>query len=370
MNRRVPAPLVLACSLLAALGCSARVARTGSQGGPARYNSLLFVQSDTAGGPADRGWRLALMNEKGEERRPLEGTEHGIPIGWSPTGESFAYSVDEGVHLYYPSTGRRLALNVGKRVLGALSWFPERERIAFDWGRRSRRGYPTEAGLSVIDIESGQINDLLVRREVITVPVVSPNGRQVAFGDDTRGLASVDFGRRGGPIRLLAPLDGQQRVTGISWSPDGQFVLFKQSTILPSPIRECLHVCDLGTGRVWELAKAEEGVTISGLIWHPNSGKAAFALVDFGRHHSGLYFAKHSKAAWEVSSVVLPSGFLSGLAGWSPDGRLFSYSLFRGDSGRVFVCDDEGLHPRPISPEDSMDSMPQWRPGSAQGSAK
>lgn len=353
--------LVLGCLLLGILAW--RNHRHAPSKPPAQSRGLLlFVSSATA--LPDSNWHLATMDEKGGQRQEIQGSDRASLPCWSPDGSAIAYLVDSTAYVRWVESGARVLLPTGDRVVVGVSWLPDGRHVAILWTRWDQEsGGFAEQGIAVVGVPGGKVRDVLATRENMTSPAVSPDGRWLAYGDDTHALMLSKFGsravRRAKPLMLL---DGRHRIWRVRWSPDGKLLVFAKHTGPLGPFRETVFAYEISTGEYWELGRSDENNALGELSWRPDSGAVSFGLTDFEHQWSRLYIAERSSAGWRTDEVELPEGTLSGVAGWSPDGEKFAYSIFNSESGRVYVCEADGTLPHPISPESARDSTPIWQP--------
>ncbi len=117
---------------------------------------------------------------------------------------------------------------------GPLGWLATRDEIVFTANFRDDADFePLDSAIYAVGVRGGEVRRLQDRRGPDGRPVVSPNGRLVAFtgfedrvqGYQTQDLAVLDVDGSAPTIPLLADLD--RDVDAVEWSADGE-TLFVQ----------------------------------------------------------------------------------------------------------------------------------------------
>jgi len=307
---------------------------------------------------------LTAIRADGSARRRVPGSEGAAGGMWHPSGRSIVFLREEGLYLYRLGAPAPVPLDTNGRVIGRLAGFADGSKVVFSWGRR----HPTEwyfatDGVSILDTESGAVDDLLVRESVITAAAVSRDGAYVAFGDDTRALAVIDLAKHR-MTRELVALDGRHRVAGISWSPDGRFVAFVPHGILFDLQPSSIWVYDTLERSSERLFEGSRECDVGTLVWHPTGSRLAFTWIEIESERpkkTHLCMARPTGSTWSVSEVLAVDGLLT-LGGWSHDSQSFAYSMTRGSSSHIYVCAADLSEARAISPPEARDYVPAWQP--------
>ena len=185
-------------------------------------------------------------------------------------------SVAGGVWVYDLETG-----DVAKVLDGSIktpvSWGPDSRRIATSRGQ----GYGTHHPLVVVDVDTGEVQDLAVQG---ARPSVSPDGTKLAYCGDFKSGGSwyrgvpmsgsiwvVDLTSDAPPYRISHPSDGALEP---QWSPDGTRVLYRH---MHAGYTLFVAAAD-GSGVI----KVYEGpADLRAAAWAP-SGDAIYAVTDEG----------------------------------------------------------------------------------------
>jgi Tol biopolymer transport system component len=253
---------------------------------------------------------------------------------WTPDGSELVYCLFDGV--VSPSTVRTAQLvSAGKPLFSGEDVFPF--RVSWDGSgeylytadgmirRRALDGGPAQeipftAGIMVNaarytprrrDFDSARSNPVVG----IGSPVLSPDGRQVAF----RALNDIYTMRIGQPPR---PLTGDQWwKSDPAFSPDGRFLSY--STDRGGKLD--IWVRDLASGQDRQLTNLPGAAAVSG-SWSPDGTHLAF-LDQTGALHT-------VEVATGAVRRVFPATFEPGRPAWSPDGSVIALAAIKPYSAR------------------------------------
>jgi serine/threonine-protein kinase len=177
----------------------------------------LAVTVDPAPGQM---WMVDLRNGGAQ---PLTSDGHNLAPGWSPDGSRFAWyrgGVDRpGIHWVAWPGGRKFTfVTDGNRA--PLNW-PDRGEMFIRTG---------DWDISVIDVETGEIDEFVATAEKDGYPRVSPNGLWVAYMSAVTGSEEV----------YVVPRDGSGVPRTVSegggteprWSPDGTELIWRNGTTI------------------------------------------------------------------------------------------------------------------------------------------
>jgi len=240
------------------------------------------------------------------------------------------------------------------------AWSPDGRRIAFQ--RAKFKGDVTLSNTSdicVIDLETGEVQQLTDNDLYEGHPSWSPDGRQIAFEASTDLL----WGRTqiyimdadGGNVRQLTSGFGEAREP--AWSPDGSRIAFVAAPTSGEPLVGPYHLY---------VVKPEDGApqqltSGSGDNWSPAWSPDGKTLVVSRLHPDALVLVRADGSGERVimkGFTVYPT--------WSPDGQWIALCLGR-PWNKLFTIRADGTEMKPLF-EFEMDSsvgQPDWSPDSA-----
>jgi Tol biopolymer transport system component len=172
----------------------------------------------------------------------MDGLPFGSPPQWSPDGNTIAaVNASQDICLYPVAGGAPRCLNV--QPAGQPVWSPDGGSIAYV-------ARLPDGGLSLVELETGQVTPLFSGAEDLTHPRWSPDGTQIVFsyGPQPEGLRHLHLvAASGGAVHALTG-GGSEQDQPI-WSPDGALVAYIDDPV-QSRLQAEIAVVNVETGEI------------------------------------------------------------------------------------------------------------------------
>jgi eukaryotic-like serine/threonine-protein kinase len=283
-------------------------------------------------------------------------------IAWSPDGTTLAAGGRDGAIFLSDRQGRQSANMPGhKEAVIAVAFSPDGKFLVsasrdqslrlwdvahqemvrvYPWQPKSKGAGPGVGLLSwpargklfaSIHADGVQLWDPVLNQ---TTPIrtISVNGRAVSLSADGSTVATVGpepetvqvWSAGNGKLSFSLPVFKEEKVSGISWSPDGAwFAMWTEGTV---------HLWEAATGRLARSLPAHSR-EVTGLAWSPD-GKV---LATTGGWNSKLLV--HDVATGKVLHTVDCKADYLGHASWSPDGAFLAIAADRPREALVWKAD-------------------------------
>jgi Tol biopolymer transport system component len=224
---------------------------------------------------------------------------------------------------------------------------PDGEKVAYAWYRSSTSDIYIQA------IGGGARPFQLTDHPASEVsPAWSPDGREIAFirlaGEEAAAVYAVSS--LGGHPRKIADLQGMteapQLVPALSWSPDGEWLLFAERSDPDLPARIVrLSVTNLAREPLTEPPPQTAGDFYP--VLSPDQSQLAFARAATATWGSlDVWVRPLAKA--EARRLTFGQYDDTGPLAWTPDGRAILFASDIDGDGTIYRVDLDGGEPRPI----------------------
>jgi WD40 repeat protein len=210
------------------------------------------------------------------------------------------------------------------------------------------RGSGTEVGESggdgqvVISRPDGSQRRVLIRYDTQFGPVISPDGREIAYISDGQ-IVLKNLAR--GQLRTL-PSPGT--MDSVAWSPNGECVVATEKY----PSR--LAIINVRTGAWYWVPAATSNAYYP--AWSPDGQR-----IVYGTDSGSLMVVDLADERTKVL-VTCRQATCSGnwQPAWSPDGELLAFTRSNGSPSQVFVVAGTGGRPRQITFGPAQHACPTW----------
>jgi len=166
--------------------------------------------------------------------------------------------------------------------------------------------------------------------------------------------------REGGRARKIS--DGEGGNASPSVAPDGSFVAY---LVDRGDVDEQVFIAarDLDTTTPTTRRITPEGIFASGPQVSPDGTRVACTITDtFGRWNHDAQIAVVEIATGRVSVLTPTDDVVNNAPRWSPDGASIAFVSDRSGFANVWIVPAGGGEPRPLAPEPFEQAEPRWSP--------
>lgn len=228
------------------------------------------------------------------------------------------------------------------------AWSPDGSRMAFTQYQVTGTAFGVKIAtvISVVSTAGGAITQLTPSGATNYQPTWSPDGRRIAFTNDSSGMGSIGVvDATGANLRLLT--HSAYGDVAPAWSPTADEIAFNRQ--MPSGGYE-LHVMrGDGTG---DRTVADNVSSPYPPYWSPDGTRLAFHTQVSGVTQIAVVNVDGTGYA-QLTSLAAGAG----LPTWSPDGTRIAFI----SSGDIFVMNADGTQPTNITQTpDIAENFPDW----------
>jgi TolB protein len=206
-------------------------------------------------------------------------------------------------------------------------------------------------GTHIQRLTSGPVRDLH--------PVLSPDGRFIAFGRGQQGLFVM---RSDGSHLARIPSTGSEDYYP-SWSPDGAHLFYqRQPYDQPSEPWSSLWIVDVRSGDVSQLGLQAGSASAAAFPTWSVDGRIAFIYPSSPASGYGpICWVQLGLST--LHCPVLPDQ--ARFPAWSPDGTQIAFEGAVDGQSDIYVMNADGSHIRRLTDDPARDSLPGWSPDGA-----
>jgi Tol biopolymer transport system component len=291
---------------------------------------------------------------QGQPRR-LDTILHNVRPAWSPDGSEVAYAVANA-----QGGGDVRVARVDGSSIRTVATAPPTSAFPLDtvqWAPGERIVYASRDAIYSVDPVGGPATQLTDTRA--TDPLVSPDGRRIAFED-----------RRDGPLEPWVMNADGSRQTRLSnglyapeaWAPDGRelAVLPFGSTPAGASVQEqILLLATDGSGKVTPLTQEAAGSVFHSVSWTPDGARLVFTAQKAYGNDSELYSIRGDGTGLRQLTHDFVDEVNPAL---SPDGRRLVFDRVSGGTTRLYLMRPAGGSPREVAGAGRDAGQAAWSP--------
>ena len=322
---------------------------------------------------------LSVMNSDGSDLRELTSSPGNSYISDTnsgfilpPDGKQIAFNGDSKIYTIDIDSGVKSNLTKNQGKVDSFAWSPDGKQIAFV-SEQDAIVLDANRGLSTNNIYIMDANGTNVRRLTVDNKTDqygelswSPDGQKLVFGMSSQTryggffpdgiqlmtLSDANF------TTLTNPSDTVQDPSG--WSPDGKHIMY---FVMGSMLGNVYVMNADGTNQV-PLSNSTLGIVLNA-SWSPDGERVVFSTVKFQVQDNNRKYYIYIVNA-DGTNLVVPSKDSSPYdtsPSWSPDGRYIVFASKRdGGKSHLYIMNADGSNQRRLTNGPGEEAAPIWLP--------
>jgi Tol biopolymer transport system component/DNA-binding winged helix-turn-helix (wHTH) protein len=298
--------------------------------------------------------------------KPLRITHHPsfrVSEAWSPDGRSIAFSrvagkEDSGIYLVAPTGGPERKIATRSRVTWygtEVSWSPDGRTLAYtDHPANS----PSDSSMEIylLSLDTLRAKPANTGCQEAELPAFSPEGDRLAFACAVAMARPSLCVMRLSDGKITSLRDEPNGIVGISWSPDGQALVFSTN---------------FDSGELWEIEvdrpehprRLPVGHDASDLAVSRAGNRLAYVQ---GRENDNIWRLDLSAAPPQARKLLSSAAIQRGPS-ISPDGKRIAFESNRTGFNEVWICDADGGNCLQLTSfRGTLTGTPRWSPDGRQ----
>ena len=266
-----------------------------------------------------------------------------------------------------------LKLNIAKRRIEQLTnnadrdiqyehldWSPDGRKILFIMTISAPEDSRTD--LCVMDTEGHQIRHILQPDSTtrISHPSWAPNSNHILYHQDIRDSRGIFIVDDNGNNVVNVPQDRFKEGILPAWSPRRKQIGYIDSIVTnpppPNPLQ--IYIMNLAEASVTSLTSGGDEERIP-LAWHPDGQRILF--VNSTPQWSDIFVMDNNGE--NIINLTQTPEEIEVNASWSPDGKQIVFDQSTGeDDSAIFVMEADGQNPQRLTLEPGINFAPSWSP--------
>jgi Tol biopolymer transport system component len=238
-------------------------------------------------------------------------------------------------------------------LLPGLTWSPDGRYLAFPDKASPQESY----SIALISVEG-------LEKRKLTSPPTGYSDTTPAFAPNSQKLAFIRSGSVADDIYVIPIAGGDERrltfdkrvIRGLAWTPEGREIVFSSQR--------------KGWFNLWRIAVSEGTpellVGVGEGAFQPSisrQGHLAYTQLFWNTNLWRMAMPGAAPGQGKLPTKLIYSTRLEQDAQYSPDGKRIAFASSRSGSFEIWVCDQEGLNPKPLTSFNGpWTGAPRWSP--------